>query len=89
MDDLCKRVSLIIKNICDELDDQSFVNFKDASREITKTIRNGRFYWIRLMRTYNCYHGDFKDSWAKVVERIPAEFVKEIVMSIVWFSKEL
>ena len=82
MEDLCNRVPLISKSICEELDHVSLVNFKDTSREITKNVTSERFYWISVLRAYNCFHGDFKDFWVKVVKRTPVEFVKEIVMLI-------
>ena len=83
MEDLCNRVPLISKSICEELDHVSLVNFKDTSREITKNLTSERFYWINsVLRAYNCFHGDFKDFWVKVVKRTPVEFVKAIVMLI-------
>ena len=82
MEDLCKRIPLICKIICEKLDDQSLVKFKDTSREIANTLKYDRFYWIRVLRSYNCLLGDFKGSWARVVKRTPAEFVKEIAMLI-------
>ena len=87
MEDLCKRVPLISKIIIEELDNHSLVNFKEASREITKELRNKRFYWIRVLRTYSCCNGDFKEFWAKIVKRTPPAFVKDIVMLIDKFSK--
>ena len=88
MEDLCKRVPLISKIIIEELDNHSLVNFKDASREITKELRNTRYFWIRVLRTYSCCNGDFKKFWAKIVEKTPPEFVKDIVMLIDRFSKD-
>ena len=87
MEDLCKRIPMICKTIFAELDDQSFVNFKVVSREIAKNLKNERFYWIRVMRSYNCFLGDFKNSWAKVVKRIPANILEEIVLVIHSFSE--
>ena len=87
MEDMCKRVPLISKIIIEELDNRSLVNFKDASREITKELRNQRIYWIRVLRTYSCCNGNFKEFWAKVVEKTPPAFVKDIVMLIDKFSK--
>ena len=39
MEDLCIQIPLICKTIFLELDDQSFVNFKVASREIAKNLK--------------------------------------------------
>ena len=82
MEDLCNRVPLISKSICKELDHVSLVKFKETSREINKNLKSERFYWINVLRAYNCFHGDFKDFWVKVVKRTPVEFVKEIVIII-------
>ena len=82
MEDLCRKIPLISKTILEKLDDKSFVNFKDASREITTNLKNERFYWIRVLRSYNCLLKEFKDLWARVVNRTPAKFVKKIVMLI-------
>ena len=88
MEDLCRKIPLISKSIFEELDDQSFVNFKDASREISTNLKNERFYWIRVLRSYNCLLRDFKDSWSIVVNRTPAEFVRKIVALIDQFYKD-
>ena len=88
MEDLCRKIPLISKNIFEELDDQSCVNFKDACREINTILKNERFYFIRVLRSYNCLLRDFKDSWAKVVNRTPREFVKEVVVLIDQFYKD-
>ena len=82
MEDLCRKIPLIRKNIFEELDDKSFVNFKVASREINDNLRNERFYWIRVLSTYHCLFGDFKDSWARVVKRTPPEFVKKLFINV-------
>ena len=87
MEDLCRKIPLISKSIFEELDDQSCVNFKDASREINTVLKNERFYWIRVLRSHSSLLRDFKDSWARVVNRTPAEFVKEIVVLIDQFIK--
>ena len=87
MEDLCKKIPLISKTILEKLDDKSFVNFKDASREINTNLKNERFYWIRVLRSYNCLLREFKDFWASVVNRTPAVFVKRIVMLIDHFYK--
>jgi ankyrin repeat protein len=73
MEDLFKRVPLLRKSISEELDDLSMVNFKDASQEITKSLKNESFYWIRVLRAYNCFQDfqSFKDSWARVVKKTP------------------
>ena len=88
MEDLCRKIPLISKSIFEELDDQSFVNFKDASREISTNLKNERFYWIRVLRSYNCLLRDFKDSWSMVVNRTPAEFVRKVVALIDQFYKD-
>ena len=80
MEDLCRRIPLISKTIFEELDNKSFVNFKDTSREINSNLKYERFYWIRVLRTYNYLLGDFKETWAKVVKGTPAEFLREIFM---------
>ena len=87
MEDLCRKIPLTTKSIFDELDDQICVNFIDASREINTVLKNERFYWIGVLRSYNCLLRDFKDSWARVVNKTPAEFVKEIVLLIDQFYK--
>ena len=88
MEDLCRKIPLISKGIFEELDDQSFVNLKDASREITANLKNERFYWIRVLRSYNCLFKDFKDSWSRVVNRTPAGFVRKIVSLIDQYYKD-
>ena len=50
MEDLFRKIPLITKIIFEELDDQSFVSLKDASREIIANLKKERFYWIRVLR---------------------------------------
>ena len=64
------------------------MNFKDASREITTNLKNERFYWIRVLRSYHFLFRDFKESWSKVVNRTTAEFVRKIVALIDQFYKD-
>jgi hypothetical protein len=78
----------MMEDLCRELDDQSFVNFKDSSKDFNSNLKNERFYWIRVLRSYNCLLEDFKEIWAKVVKETPAEFVKEIVLLIDSFYKD-
>ena len=88
MEDLWKRIPLICKTIFAELNDQSFVNFRVVSREIAKNLKNERFYWIRVMKSYNCFSGDFKDSWAKIVNRVPAQILEEMALIIDGFIED-
>ena len=88
MEDLFRKIPLITKIIFEELDDQSFVNLKDASREIIANLKKERFYWIRVLRSYNCLYKDFKDSWSRVLNRTPAEFVRKVVALIDQFYKD-
>ena len=88
MEDLFRKIPLITKIIFEELDDQSFVNLKDASREIIANLKKERFYWIRVLRSYNCLYKDYKGSWSRVLNRTPAEFVRKIVALIDQFYKD-
>ena len=88
MEDLYRKIPLICRNVFEELDNQSFVNLKDASREINGSMKNERFYWIRVLSTYNCSLGGFKDFWTSVIKRTPPEFVKELVMVTERFYEE-
>ena len=87
MEDLCRKIPLIKKSIFEELDHQSCVKFKDASRVINTNLKNERFYCIRVLRSHNFVQGNFKDAWSKVIRRTSHEFVKEIVVLTDLFSK--
>ena len=87
MEDLCRKLPLIKKIIFKELDNQSCVTFKDASRVISNNLKNERFYWIRVLRSHTFVQRNFKDYWAKAIRRTPTEFVKEMVALTEKFCK--
>ena len=85
MEDLGLRFSLISKIILNNLDDISLANFRKASRENSNFLENERFYWIRIIKKYNCLIGEHQEVWNKVVSKTPVETIKEFAVAVYQF----
>ena len=87
MENLCLKFPLLAKKILNHLDDETLINFKDASRINVEFLDNERFYWIRKINRYNCLIGELKEVWKTVVSRTPIELIKELAFSVFQFPQ--
>ena len=75
------------KIILNNVDNKSLANFRKASRENRNFLDNERFYWIRHINKYSKNLEEFKDSWKKVVNKTPVDFLKNLTFDVQSFLK--
>ena len=87
MEELSNRFPALIPMILKNVDDQSLVKFKETSREMSKTIFNERFYWIRILKKYNRSFEEFLNAWKLVIEKTPVAMVQKVALDVQRFFK--
>ena len=85
MENVCLRFPMLGKNILNLVEDETLVNFKEASRINNFFLENERFYWIRIINHYNCLFGQLQGIWREVVSRTPTELIKELAVAVFLF----
>ena len=71
MENCIQRFPFVGEMILNNLDDQSLVRSKEISRKVSEFIKNERFYWIRIIKTYNV------DS-RQVIKKAPIKDLKKL-----------
>ena len=89
MEDLGGRFPLISKIILNNVDNKSLTNFRKASKENGNFLDNERFYWIRHINKYSANFEEFKDSWKKVINKTPVDFLKDLAIDVHSFFQGL
>ena len=82
MDELCQRFPLIVQKIMNHVDNETLINFNEAGRNNVAFLEKERFYWIRIIKRYNCLTGDLQEVWKKVIRKTPVEIVKELAVEV-------
>ena len=82
MDILFKRFALVGKTVLNNLDDQSLTKSKEASKEISEFLDNGRFFWTRIIKKYNKNFEGFEESWKEVINKTPVDIVKQLAIAV-------
>ena len=82
MEQLCQRFPLIGQKIINHVDNETLINFKDGSRNTNDFLKKERFYWIRIIKRYNCLTGDLQEVWKKVISKTPVEIVEELAVEV-------
>ena len=82
MDILCKRFPLVVKRVLDNLDDQSLIRSKEASRRIAESLDNEKSYWIRILKKHNEKFTGCEESWREVIHKVPIDFVKQLAIAV-------
>jgi ankyrin repeat protein len=77
-----KRFPHILEMVSNNLDDQSLIALKESSREISKSIDEERFFWIRIIRRYKENFKKFKDSWREVLQKTPIDNIRRIANAV-------
>ena len=85
MENLCLRFPMLGKKILNLVENETLVNFKEASRNNNFFLENERFYWIRIINRYNCVIGELREVWREVVSRTPTELIKELAVAVFLF----
>ena len=84
-ENFCLKFPLLGKKILNLVEDETLVNFKEASRTNNFYLENERFYWIRIINHYNCLFGQLQGIWREVVSRTPTELIKELAVAVFLF----
>ena len=82
MEDLCQRIPLVAVMIFKELNNQSLIKSKDASRELSLFMCNERFYWLRIIKMYNKNFLEYQVLWKKVLEKTPVNIIQQLAYAI-------
>ena len=78
METLCQRFPHLSKSILSNLDNQSLMKSKEASRDIFQFLENERFYWIRMIGK-KCWNFEgFEESWKETIHQTPFDVIKEL-----------
>ena len=87
MEDLCQRFPMICRIITNNLDTQSLINFKVSNRNISKSLDEERFYWIRIIKKYDQNFAIYSEQWKTVIEKTPVKTVKKLADAVQGFFK--
>ena len=87
LEDIFQRFPLVCKQICNELDDESLINLKEASRNNDEFLEEERFFWVRRIGAFHGLMGDLQEVWKTIVLRTPVEIVKELVLTVQLFCQ--
>ena len=82
LEDICRRFPLVGKQICNNLDDESLINFKEADRNNYRFLEQERFFWVRNIRAYHSIMGDHREVWNRIVFRNPLETIREFALTV-------
>ena len=81
IEDLFKRFPHISQSIFDKLDNQSLINCKEASRELSEFLENERFFWIRVLRNYSRHYDSNNDFWKIVINRTSIKLIRHLAVA--------
>ena len=84
---ICRRFPHVAQTIFKKLDDRSLKRSKEVSKEISEVLKNERFYWIRIIKTYVQVFQGNQESWNEVITKIPLSFVKPLALALIQFCK--
>ena len=90
MEEFCERFPVLNKEILNQLDNQSLVNFKKSSGLISKVMDQERCFWIRVIGKNNEYLESFSELWKKMIHKTPVEVIKDLALAVsLYFKKYL
>ena len=85
MENILARFPHLGKLVFNNIDNQSVINLKEASRDVSEFMEIDRFFWIRILKKYGKNFDKFKESWKEVTKKTPLEKVKQIGMAVKTF----
>lgn len=71
--------------IFDQLDNQNLTKCKEIDNSLNEFLKENKVLWMRMIKKYNVNHLEFKDDWKSVIEKVPAENVKELALAVEQF----
>ena len=87
MENICRRCPFLGELILNNLDNQSLINCKKASRDLSEFLESERFFWIRILRTYRKNFNEFKEDWKEVIKKTSLEMVKQLAVAALHYFK--
>ena len=87
MENSVKRFPLIGEKILKNLDNQSLVRAKKASKVIAKFLDNEKVYWIRIIKKYTGKFEKHEESWNTIFNKTPSSFIKKLAIETQMFFK--
>ena len=88
MENICQRFPLVGKQICNNLDDESLINFKEAGINNYWFLEHERFFWVRRIAAYHSIMGDFREVWNIIVQYgNPVWMIKEFALTVHLFCQ--
>ena len=75
------RFPHLASNIFVQLDNQSLINCKEASRKLDNFFGNEKFFWLRIIHKYRGNFVEFKAIWNKTLKKSPTILVKELTLA--------
>ena len=87
METICLRFPHLVKLVLNNLDNQSLIYCKEASREVSESLENERFFWIIILRRYRNNFNDFEESWKDVINKTSLEMVKQLAIAALRYFK--
>ena len=87
MDKICIRFPSLIQRILSNLDNQSLIRFKEASRKMDHFLNNERSYLIRIIKMYYENFEGHEESWKEAIKKTPFDIVKQLVDAVQQFFK--
>ena len=89
MEDLCERIPLIRDLIFKNVDNQSLINCRIASKRLQQLLDEDKNKWIRIILKYQSDFKYFKESWKKVLSKTPTSIVKKLSLAVHELNEQL
>ena len=87
LEDICQRFPSVGKQICNDLDDESLIKFKEAGINNYVFLEQERFFWVRRIGAYHSIMGDLQEVWNRIVLRTPVWMIKELALTVRLFCQ--
>ena len=87
MDTISIRFPSLIQRILDNLDNQSLIRCKEASRKMEHYLNNERSYLIRIIKMHNEKFEGYEESWKEAIKKTPLYILKQLVDAVQQFFK--
>ena len=88
MENILTKIPTVGDKILKELDNKSLVKFKKVKKSWYKFVKKEKVQWIRIIQNCIGHRNKFSTAWAKVLTRIPIDFLKQISISTLQYQKE-
>ena len=88
MEEFFKRFPQLSEDFVMQLDYQSLVKCKEASRQIRKFLGRGRLLYTQVILKYIKKFEEYKEDWRKVLKKSSVEFIKEVATTVLIFSEK-